>query len=69
MQSDEKDKRKDYLTPDEFRAECERFKIAENLREGLLDWFQDLGVAYTYKDPFKTGTSSIPRGSPMALTA
>ena len=53
MQSDEKDKRKDYLTPDEFRTECEKFKIEESLRGELLGWFQDLGVAYTYKDPFQ----------------
>ena len=43
----------DYLLPEQFQEKCNHFQIAGNLRRGLIDWFQDLGVAYVYSSIFQ----------------
>ena len=43
----------DYILPDKFRERCDHFRIREELRAGVLNWFQDLGVAYTYQTTFQ----------------
>ena len=44
----------DYILPEQFRQRCNHFEIKESVREGLLNWFQDLGVAYSYKTMFQS---------------
>lgn len=40
----------DYLTAKKYRELCLQFNITdEQLQEGLLEWFKDLGVCYYYK--------------------
>ena len=43
----------DYILPEQFQERCEHFQIKEAVRGGLLDWFQDLGIAYTYTVTFR----------------
>ena len=43
----------DYILPEDFQALCDRFQIREDLRAGVLNWFQDLGVAYPYSATFR----------------
>ena len=38
----------DYIRPDEYQELCAKYGIQESLRMGILDWFQDLGVVYSY---------------------
>ena len=38
----------DYIYPDRFQERCDHYQIEESQRTELLNWFQDLGVAYTY---------------------
>ena len=38
----------DYILPSQFRERCDNYQIKESMRQKLLNWFQDLGVAYTY---------------------
>ena len=42
------DMEEDYIFPEDFDKRCDGQKIQKELREDLLNWFQDLGVAYSY---------------------
>ena len=43
----------DYILPEDFTGRCDRLHIQTELREMLLSWFQDLGIAYTYTTTFR----------------
>ena len=43
----------DYILPEMFQNLCERYQIRADLRDDVLNWLQDLGVAYTYSTAFR----------------
>ena len=53
LQKELEDMEADYIRPDDFQKMCERLDIKESIRAGLMEWFQELGVAYTYDVNFQ----------------
>ncbi|MCL2860945.1 MAG: GTP-binding protein [Firmicutes bacterium] len=50
-----KQKEKNYITNEEYITLCRKHGIVENSeRQGLLDWFNDLGVSISYHNDKKT---------------